>query len=240
MNQTFKLLTLLLAVTLLTGCNKTEELDFTRNITEHFDKEFALQLEKREYITDATKITYADVKDIKNLEVGFGKLTSLSGIEYFSALDTLYCQQNWLTTLDVSKNTALTYLICTGNRLTTLDFSKNTVLTKLHCDSNQLTALDISNNTALEQLYCGNNKLTELDISNNTALVRLYCPFNQLTTLDVSNNMTLDALSCEFNPGNGAAFPVTAWFDNNSIPNTLTRARWDYNGNWINIEYIKK
>ena len=35
------------------------------------------------------------------------------------------------------------------NQLTTLDVSKNTALTDLDCDNNQLTTLDVSKNTAL-------------------------------------------------------------------------------------------
>ena len=46
----------------------------------------------------------------------------------------LGCWSNKLTTLDVSKNTALTHLICQYNQLTTLDISKNTELEKLTCD----------------------------------------------------------------------------------------------------------
>ena len=38
-----------------------------------------------------------------------------------------------LTSLDVSKNTALTYLDCSHNDLTSLDVSKNTALTYLDC-----------------------------------------------------------------------------------------------------------
>jgi len=220
----------MLAITLPVGCNKTEELDFTRNITEHFDKEFALYLEEEGHIVNANKITIADVKDIEvlymlnlrileNGQFGSYDLTSLAGIEYLSALKILNCGGYRLTSLNVSKNTALTYLDCTANQLTALDVSRNTALTYLDCIYNQLTALDISNNTALEHLYCSNNQLPALDISNNTALKELYCPKN---------------------PGNGTAFPVTAWFDNSDIPHKFTAEVWDFDGSRIDIEYIKK
>ncbi|MBR5690179.1 MAG: leucine-rich repeat domain-containing protein, partial [Prevotella sp.] len=67
------------------------------------------------------------------------------------------CYGNRLTSLDVSKNTALTYLDCTGpgtgggrcNELTSLDVSKNTALTDLRCSGNLLTSLDLSNQNHL-------------------------------------------------------------------------------------------
>ena len=70
----------------------------------------------------------------------------------------MYCENNKLATLDVTKNTELTELKCKRNQLTTLDVTKNTELTYLWCVSNQLTALDVSNNKELTRLYCcGNN-----------------------------------------------------------------------------------
>ena len=255
MNQILKLLTLLLAVTLLTGCNKTEELDFSQDITEHFDKEFALQLEKRGYIPDATKITWADVKDINRLDIMnpepkqgvpvspyyrfYGQLTSLAGIEYFSALDTLNCGANQLTTLNVSKNTELTFLDCPSNQLTNLDLSHTNALLWLRCEFNQLTALDVSKCPVLQRLFCSFNQLTTLNISNSILLAGLFCSSNQLTSLDISNNRMLGGLSCDYNPGNGTTFPITAWFDNDNIPSYFPKQVWNLNSD-IDIEYIKK
>ncbi len=42
------------------------------------------------------------------------------------------------------------------------------------------------------------------------------------------------------NPGNGSVFPVTAWFDNNSIPpRYFTTGSWNYNGKTVRIDYRK-
>ena len=252
----------MLVVALLAGC-KDDEPDFMKkNITAQFDAKFAALLEERGYISNAAEITPADVKDIKKIDVSGtyelpGNLTSLSGIEYFSALDTLSCSNNQFTSLDVSKNTLLTVLSCSNNQLTFLDISKNTALTYLNCGSNQFAALDVSKNTALTYLYCFENQLTALDISkntalkvlfcsvnqlialnvsNNTALTDLFCLGNQLTSLDISNNTALTFLNCSFNPGNGTVFPVTAWFDNNNVPINFIKDSW-YNGNTITIDY---
>ena len=127
------------------------------------------------------------------------KITSLKGIEYFTALTELNCANNALTELDVSQNTALTDLNCSENELTELDVTKNTALTELRCSDNALTELDVSKNTALTSLNCSYNALTELDVSQNTALTYLGCYSNELTALDVSKNTALTDLSCYSN-----------------------------------------
>ena len=104
-----------------------------------------------------------------------------------------------MTSLDVSKNTALTELYCMNNQLTSLDVLKNAALTRLSCDFNQLTSLDVSGCTALTYLYCTRNQLTSLDVSGCTKLRSLYCHNNQLTMLDVSNNTALTGLYCYSN-----------------------------------------
>ena len=116
-----------------------------------------------------------------------------------SNITDLRCPVNQLTSLDVSKNTALTGLWCFDNQLTNLDVSKNTALSFLNFSVNQLTSLDVSTNTALSFLICANNQLTSLDVSTNTALTVLYCQNNQLTSLDVSTNTALAVLYCQNN-----------------------------------------
>ena len=162
-----------------------------------------------------TEIMFIDDMDVYDMEI-----SSLQGIEYFTALTVLDCEDNELTTLDISKNTALVKLYCSmnyltslditnnvalkclscyDNELTSLDVSKNTALTFLDCEENKITALDISKCTELKSLTCGDNELTQLDISNLTYLESLNCYYNNLTTLDVSNNPNLEYLNCENN-----------------------------------------
>ena len=64
------------------------------------------------------------------------EISDLTGIEAFTALTTLYCDNNQLRSLDVSKNKALTTLYCGYNQLTSLDVSKNKALTELNCQDN--------------------------------------------------------------------------------------------------------
>ena len=169
------------------------------------------------------------------------QLTSLD-VSGCTALTYLNCGSNQLTSLDVSANTALTTLWCYYNQLESLDVSANTALTELECDDNQLTSLDVSANTALTYLDCASNQLTTLDVSGCTALMGLYCYSNQLESLDVSGCTALTELYCENNPGDGESkFPVTAWFDDNSIPDALyvDQSSWSYGGKTITIEFQK-
>ena len=126
-------------------------------------------------------------------------ISSLQGIEFFTALSELLCGFNPLTELDVRNNKALILLDCRDAQLTELDVSTNTELLYLYCYDNQLTELYVGSNTGLITLCCGNNLLTTLDINNNTALNDLDCYMNQLTSLDLSNNKALRRLDCRFN-----------------------------------------
>ena len=141
-------------------------------------------------------LSASEIADVLDIYVNDMSISSLTGIEHFTALEYLQCYGNQLTALDISKNTALTELRCQNNQLTALDLSKNTALTALQCYNNQLTALDVSSNTALTSLRCQYNQLTALDVSNNTALSILYCNNNQLKVLDVSSNTALSTLDC--------------------------------------------
>ncbi len=159
----------------------------------------------REYVdaefdtTDDGLLTAEEIAQVTEISLDGLEITNLTGIAHFTNLIWLNCSCNQLTSLDVSKNTALTELSCDNNQLTSLDVSKNTALTELWCEHNQLTSLDMSKNKALEVLHCNDNELTSLDMSKNTKLYYLSFDNNQLTSLDVSMNTALYTLCCENN-----------------------------------------
>lgn len=140
-----------------------------------------------------------EISTVTEINVNGCGIADLTGIEYFTALSGLYCNDNQLTKLDVSQNTGLQILHCAENQLERLDVSKNVALTIVHCYMNQLTELDMSQNTELTQLDCGKNQLAKLDISRNTILRWLTCYENQLTSLDVSQNTEIFLLDCSKN-----------------------------------------
>ncbi len=144
-----------------------------------------------------TVLTADEIAAVTHIDVCEMGITNLTGVEYFTALETLACYYNQLTSLDVSKNTALKTLYCDSNQLTSLDVSDCTALETLYCYSNKLTSLDVSKNTALKTLRCYSNQLTSLDVDSCAALEYLDCDNNQLKSIDVSNNTALEYLDCD-------------------------------------------
>ena len=100
------------------------------------------------------------------LFIGGSQIADLTGIASFVAMTFLLCDNNQLTSLDLSTNSALTNLDCSSNQLTSLDLSANLALTTLSCRYNQLTSLDLSVNSALTELSCDNNQLSSLNVQN--------------------------------------------------------------------------
>lgn len=176
------------------------------------------------------EISMSEAKDVTMINVKTDNITSLGGIEHFTNLETLYCYGTWenmeivrgqLTSLDISRNTALKDLYCNYNQLTSLDVSNNTLLTRIVLDVNPLTSLDVQNNkdlktlmcryggqmtslvigenSSLETLDCTFNQLTDLDLSGCTSLTHLYCSSNQLSAIEVSKCLALKSLSCAGN-----------------------------------------
>lgn len=137
-------------------------------------------------------------ENITHLKCDNNQLTTLD-VSKSTSLKELYCNNNQLKNLNISKNTMLQILNCYGNQITILDVNKNTKLTELRCSMNQLTSLDVSYNTSLQILDCFANLLTSLDVGNNTLLWHLDCSGNELTRLDVSNNVELRQLLCTNN-----------------------------------------
>ena len=160
---------------------------FLEYIKETFDK-------KRDNV-----LVPAEWKAVKQINVRNKNISKLDGIQFFPNLQELYCSNNQLTSLDVSKNIALQKLWCSGNQLTSLDVSENKKLESLLCAGNQLTSLDVSQNPELQWLECYENQLTSLDVSKSTNLTMLDCKQNRLTSLDVSKNNKLEKLFCRQN-----------------------------------------
>lgn len=133
------------------------------------------------------------------INVNFLTIADLTGIEAFTAITSLFCESNQLTSLDVSANTALSDLWCSNNQLTSLVVPATATFTFLSCRGNQLTSLNVSGATSLSSLNCGNNQLASLNVSANTALTQFYCDNNQLTSLNVSTNTALNELDCYYN-----------------------------------------
>ena len=121
-------------------------------------------------------LTPAELAAVEYMALYNKSIGDLTGIEHFTDLTKLDCRRNQLTSLDVSKNTALEELSCWGNQLTSLDVSANTALKDLDCGQNQLTSLDLSANLKLSFSHCSTNNNTyrlTLDASRTLDLTTL-------------------------------------------------------------------
>ena len=197
MNQTFtmkKLKFLFFAVLFCTPLIAVAQ-NIEINVGNFPDENFRSWLLEQDYGKDGI-LTEEEIEKVIEIVVPERNISSLKGIEYFTALIYLDCYNNQLTSLDVSHNLVLTELYCFENQLTSLNVSECPALTYLSCDENQLTSLDVSHNLALTELHCSYNQLTTLDVSQNIALTSLWCHYNQLTSLDLSQNTALIGLLC--------------------------------------------
>lgn len=154
----------------------------------------------RNYIQDVIDqnhdglLSNVEIQNVTEITVRQKNLKSLEGIQYFTALQELYCTGNQLTSLDISQNKELRILFCDENKLQTLDVSQNLKLTLLDCFNNQLTMLDIRQNAALEDLNCGGNPLSSIDTSQNPNLKNFIFLYGTISQFDFSNNPELSQL----------------------------------------------
>jgi len=159
----------------------------------------------REYVVtyfdqdDNGYLTVSEIEQVTYIDVSWSGIISLEGINYFFNLEYLYCNNNELRTLDVSRCANLVKLYCYDNELDSLDVSGCTSLGLLYCDNNQLSTLDISYCTKLVYLHCNSNQLKTLDVSHCANLITLFCFSNQLKELDVSKCVNLVTLFCSSN-----------------------------------------
>ena len=142
------------------------------------------------------KVLTANVVNVTVLAIWDKNIAELTGIEDFAALTYLDVNNNQLTSIDVSNNTALTDLYFSDNQVTNINISGNPNLEVLQAYNNQLTSIDVNSNVNLTKIDAYSNQLTSLDVSNNITLTYLDVNFNQLTNLDVTSNLNLESLWC--------------------------------------------
>lgn len=147
-------------------------------------------------------------------------INTLSGIEYFTNLKFLNCNDNNITNVYLQNLTQLVTLQFANNQLTTLDVSNLINLKYLHVRDNNLNVIQFLNNNVMETIWASNNNLTSLNLTsmptikivmveNNNLnnlniiglnnLIDLNCSYNSLSTLNLSTNLQLSWLFCSNN-----------------------------------------
>jgi hypothetical protein len=132
----------------------------------------------------------SNINTVDELFIFNQNISDLTGIEDFTALEYLYCDNNNLTFLDLSSNLLLEEVDCSNNNLTSLVLGSNTPLGEVVCSYNQIITLDLSNCPNLDWFECENNALTSLNFrngNNNGAWVFKVSNNPDLTCIDVDD-----------------------------------------------------
>ncbi|MDP2069024.1 MAG: hypothetical protein Q8K04_08665, partial [Lutibacter sp.] len=132
-------------------------------------------------------ILKCEALSITHLNVNEKNINNLQGIQAFTNLSTLYCQNNQIQVLDISNNTALTILECGGNQLTELNVTQNLLLRVLGFGLNNISEIDVSQNLALEVFWCNNNNITSQNLDLNSTLLVIGLSNNPLTFVSLKN-----------------------------------------------------
>lgn len=138
----------------------------------------------------------ANIDTIIDLSLFNSSITSLTGIEDFTALVELDCSNNLITDLDVSQNANLKFLGSGNNPfLTSLDVSQNTALTFLSCNLNpQLESLDVRNGNNVNFTFFStiiSPKLKCIYVDDKNA------PHLSTWIKDATSNFVNDSLDCQ-------------------------------------------
>lgn len=152
-------------------------------------------------------------------------IVSMEGIEYFSNISELFCEENQIEILDVSHNTQLELLFCYENKISSLNLSQNRGLLVVWAYMNPLIAIDLSENIALEEIIVHQSLLTEINVTNNPNLQILDCDNMRLTNLDISQNPQIGLLyaynneltSLNIKNGNNQNMPVVWIYGNPNL-----------------------
>jgi len=153
---------------------------------------------------DGVAVSYPKSEDAVCIIKGIvkGDNVVLTGGEKFN---TLICENNKLTALDVSGAPDLQSLYCQQNQLTVLSIVKQTALKDLDVSDNKITNLQGTKNTnfaSLENLNVANNGMTTMAGSRSVGSIgganmqHLNIANNAFQTLYTSSNSNLDMLVC--------------------------------------------
>ncbi|MBO4641446.1 MAG: hypothetical protein J5661_01110 [Bacteroidaceae bacterium] len=189
-------------------------------------------------------LSEAEILAVTSMDCSNLKIADLTGIEYFSNLETLDCSNNKLTSLEVTPLEKLVKLNCHHNKNLASLTVGNYFLEELYANNCNLTSADLSNCPALKKIRLYRNpnlasayfgeisevvtleifecSLTSLDITKMEKLDWVSAGTNQLKELDLSGNPVLTNVTCEENQISELDFSKnpdleTVRFENNTI-----------------------
>ena len=133
------------------------------------------------------QILTANVNSLTFLNVSLSNISSMVGIEDFTSIVTLHCNDNLINNIDVTQLSNLRTFYIEDNFLGSIDVTQNSFLENFWCDNNNISSIDVSQNLLLITFQIGGNQLTSIDVSYNDTLKVLECENNLLTCLNLKN-----------------------------------------------------
>lgn len=158
----------------------------------------ARNLEGNYFAIDANsngEIEVSEALQVSALLVDNSYISSMEGINSFTSLEYLYCNNSGISSLDISALINLKHLNCGNNLLTSLNISTLTTLEELNIGPLQISTLDLSGLVNLKKLWVYGTSLTTLDLTSQINLLELACSENDFLTLDVSTSPLLKKLN---------------------------------------------
>ena len=166
---------------------KNDKKEFSTAQEEGFEDEAFYQC-----VTETMQMYTIDYDGIEYLYCSSKGITSVKGIEKLTNLETLYLDDNKISSMDLSHNTNLKDLIIEKNNVRSLDLSANTNLEALSAQGNGMYSLKLPQSASnIKSLGLGGNDLKQFDPKKYTGLIALDLSDNGIESIDLSNNTAL-------------------------------------------------
>lgn len=213
--------------TLSASCDVNVQLVLTddKDITAYFEGSFAVALQYKELIADNNKITYGEVKNIKDFDVPalyVKDIETAGGLEFLVNLESLDLggAKN-LTSLNVSTLTKLKKLKATKGKLTHVDLTNCSDLESVFMDDNKLESVVFGQHPNLAKVSMNTNKLKEFNASSLPGLVYLDLSENELESINLTGCKLIESLWLNYNK-------LTS-IDAGSLPDKMNKFEYFFN-----------
>ncbi|WP_051224503.1 DUF7619 domain-containing protein [Flavobacterium tegetincola] len=146
------------------------------------------------------EIEQTEASAVFYLSVQSSNIQNLEGLQFFTNLRTLYCNNNPLiTSLNTASLVNLENLNASNCSLNNVNVNSSTNLKILLLNSNQLTTLNVANLSNLQELSFSYNNINSINLTGFSSLTHLVFYDNLLTSLNTTDLSSLKYLACSGN-----------------------------------------
>lgn len=183
-------------------CTKMKDLEFMRYCYENFD------------VNGDKKVAMYEANAVKSINISDEGIADLSGIEYFTNLESLSASN--VENLDLSYNTLLSSLELTNCSIDELDLHYYTDLSSISLSNCPLKTLDFQYNPNLSTIHIENCPIEELDLTQNALLSAFSFNLNSL------KSVIFPTMTPKMNTIKENAFSECQVLTNISLPDNIT------------------